>query len=309
MKGQKLSWKRYSSCVTLNHCLLTFLIVISCVNYSHGFWDWVPFWSSQQDARPTSICGVGEFSCHSKTWCFKSNRICNGFNDCWDGSDELICPNKTSIIYPALNCMGGECPLSYINKEISPLCDFWDDRNVACKHHKGKPLIAFSTLNALYETRLPVDRSKIQVNATLQQINLTEISAFDYDNLDDLLIWLDNRDDKIFWGKFVQTDKVEMLGSQVTVNGINMIFGFAYDWKYQAIIWIDRYGIRSKRLYYEMEQPKLYRTLDLDYDYPGCITIDVKKRLIFWTSIGSDPGRVIDYPKFIERIDISVQLA
>uniref|UniRef100_T1L5G9 Uncharacterized protein n=1 Tax=Tetranychus urticae TaxID=32264 RepID=T1L5G9_TETUR len=52
-------------------------------------------------------------------------------------------------------------------------------------------------------------------------------------------------------------------------------------------------------------QPKLYRTLDPSYDWPGAITIDVKKRFIFWTNIGADPNRPFDFPKFIERIDIS----
>uniref|UniRef100_T1KXK5 Uncharacterized protein n=1 Tax=Tetranychus urticae TaxID=32264 RepID=T1KXK5_TETUR len=71
----------------------------------------------------------------------------------------------------------------------------------------------------------------------------------------------------------------------------------------QAIIWIDDYGISSKRLYYEMEQPKLYRTLDLDKDYPEAITIDVKKRLIFWMNTGDGLERSINLP-YIERIDI-----
>ncbi|XP_015791490.1 low-density lipoprotein receptor-related protein 4-like [Tetranychus urticae] len=305
MKGQNKSWKRYSSCVTLNHCLLTFLIVISSVNYSHGFWGWLAFWSSEED--DSVICGVGEFSCDSKRLCIRPHLICDGINDCDDGSDELSCPNVASIVDPAPDCMNGECPRSYKNKAIPPRCDEWDSRNVACRHHKGKPLIAFSTLDGLYETRLPVDRVKIHVNKTLR-FDLSGISAFDYDNFDDLLIWLDENENKIFWGKFVQTistAKVRMLGRQVSVNGTHTIHGFTYDWKNQALIWIDDYGIRSKRLYYEMEQTKLYLTLDPSYDRLGSITIDAKKRFIFWTNIGANPKRPFDFPVYIERIDIS----
>ncbi|XP_025017909.1 low-density lipoprotein receptor-related protein 2-like [Tetranychus urticae] len=247
----------------------------------------------------------GEFECHSQRLCVRYDLLCDGINDCDDGSDELtVCEGIPQILKADFICGNGECPRLNDLDPSPSRCGQGDFRNAACRHHKGKPLIAFSTTNALYETRLPERREKIHVNKSLQ-FDLSGIRAFDYDNFDDLLIWLDKSLDKIFWGKFNQTDKVEMLGCQVSVNKTYMIHDFAYDWKNQAIIWIDRYGIRSKRLYHEMEQPKLYRTLDPNYDYPGCITIDAKRRLIFWTSSDTDPGRSIDYPKFIERIDIS----
>ncbi|XP_015791488.1 low-density lipoprotein receptor-related protein 8 [Tetranychus urticae] len=312
MKGQKLSWKRYSSCVTLNHCLLTFLIVISCVNYSHGFWDWVPFWSSEEDARPTVICDADEFSCDSKRLCIKWFSLCDKLVDCDDKSDELLC-ERVGYLPEHLGCNKGECPRSYKRDPTPPQCT--DVKNIECRHHRENvPLLVFSTLNTLHETSLPEDRSKIHVNK-IRQLNLSGISAFDYDNFNDAVIWLDKSENKIFVARFNVSpglDEMKIHERQVAVNGTHKIHVFVYDSLNKVIFWIDDYGIRSENLLKMFrktqqieQQPKLLRTLDPSYERPGSITIDVKKQCIFWMNIPVNPDRPFATPIFIERIDIS----
>ncbi|XP_015791477.1 low-density lipoprotein receptor-related protein-like [Tetranychus urticae] len=268
------------------------------------------FEPSVDNPWPTVKCDADEFSCHSRRLCIKTHLVCDGINDCDDGSDEFECESATQTISPDLICVNDECPRSYERNPNPPQCTKWDFNNIACKHHKGNvPLIVFSTLNALYENNLPEDRSKIQVDKEIQ-FDLSGISAFDYENINDTVIYLDRSENKIFAVPFIPIlDVIAVQERRVAINGTHgWIHGFAYDWMNNALIWIDDYGIRSKRFlrnFLGNDQPKLYRTLDPSYDWPGAITIDVKKQCIFWTNIGADPNRPFDFPVYIERIDIS----
>nr|NP_001155040.1 low-density lipoprotein receptor-like venom protein precursor [Nasonia vitripennis] len=59
-------------------------------------------------------CKVGQFSCISGE-CISQNRICDGYNDCYDGSDEAasICPNNGGNTQDCLSsefrCNNGQC--------------------------------------------------------------------------------------------------------------------------------------------------------------------------------------------------------
>ena len=39
-----------------------------------------------------SNCQWDEYTCRSDNRCINRNLTCNGWNDCFDGSDEIICP-------------------------------------------------------------------------------------------------------------------------------------------------------------------------------------------------------------------------
>ena len=44
--------------------------------------------SSEQD----SSCQWDEYTCRSDNRCISRNLTCDGMNDCFDGTDELVCP-------------------------------------------------------------------------------------------------------------------------------------------------------------------------------------------------------------------------
>ncbi|XP_015791479.1 uncharacterized protein LOC107368216 isoform X1 [Tetranychus urticae] len=269
---------------------------------------------SVENPWPTVNCHADEFSCHSKRLCIKPHLVCDGINDCDDGSDELMCDSRLQILSSDFICGNDDCIQSYDPDQSPSACGQWDFGNihVACKYKNEKvPSVVFSSLNALYETIVPKNESKIHANKAIR-FDLSGISAFHYVNNYDILIWLDTSKNKIYWTTFWPSLRkiggLEILNHQVSINGTHQIHGFVYDWENNALIWVDDYGIRSKRFlknFLKNDQTKLYRTLDPSYDRPGSITIEVKKRFIFWTNIGADPNRPFDFPKFIERIDIT----
>ena len=83
------------------------LLFFQFMFFKHKFSDFFWFFSACGVANPDRTCPNNEFPCDADQ-CIPDSKICNGFNDCMDGSDEylyLYYWRHLSIQNQSINCV------------------------------------------------------------------------------------------------------------------------------------------------------------------------------------------------------------
>lgn len=88
---------------------------------------------SVQFSGALANCLMNEFTCASDGNCIKVARICDGINDCQDGSDEKGCPAGRECSATDFRCQNGQCIPSWRRCDGTPDCaDSSDEDEKTC---------------------------------------------------------------------------------------------------------------------------------------------------------------------------------
>ena len=85
MKGYAFDKKFFGSFLYRGHCILLFGVPFLLLS--------IPFYSqsSRCNDENYSLCNANEWQCQSVDQCVPRSLLCDGQNDCQDGSDEVGC--------------------------------------------------------------------------------------------------------------------------------------------------------------------------------------------------------------------------
>lgn len=60
-----------------------------------------PVNNSTEENSHSISCGLHQFRCHKYSECIRNSSVCDGYRDCFDGSDESACPGNTAF-FPSM---------------------------------------------------------------------------------------------------------------------------------------------------------------------------------------------------------------
>lgn len=85
-------------------------------------------------SRSSEPCLTNEFKCASDGNCIRVARLCDGTDDCDDGSDERGCPQATrTCSVTEFRCRSGQCIAGWRRCDGEPDCDdFSDEERMTC---------------------------------------------------------------------------------------------------------------------------------------------------------------------------------